>query len=103
MAINLKKITVVLCLSFIVGMIIFIEFNDSNSTRKSQNSTDTKILNHTGPSLLMRKLKSNDLALPKKSHQLSTKTKRYIENNGADVQDFDSHQLSKLYEALGFG
>ena len=102
MAINLKKITVVLCMSFIVCMIIFIEFSGSKLTRENKNSTDSKISNHTGPFFYSRQLKSQELALPKKSHQLSSKTKRYIENNRADVQDFDSRQLDKLYKALGF-
>ena len=110
MAINMKKITVVTCMCVFVTAIILMEFTYiRNISRDRKNATTNENSNLTRPSLIMRQLKSipdssTDIISRTKinNRPLTAKVKRFIKEHSADVKDFNSQQLERLYERLGF-
>ncbi|MEE3022999.1 MAG: hypothetical protein VX367_10375, partial [SAR324 cluster bacterium] len=67
----------------------------------TENATSTR------PTFIQRKLKSiietdSGKDAPSKKKQLTTRAKRFIEQNAANVKDFNAQQLDRLYDRLGF-
>ena len=110
MAFNTNKILVIGCMSFIVVMLILLEFySKSTFSQDSKNSTRTRNSTENRPNRSMRRRKSvvdptadQSVSIPTKNRQLTTRAKRYLEKHRAQVQDFSSQQLESLYEKLGF-
>ena len=110
MEINMKKITVVTCMCVFVTAIILMEFTYIRKISRDRNNATTNAnSNSTRPSFVMRQLKS----IPESStdiisrtqlnnRPLTAKVKRFIKKHSADVKDFNSQQLERLYERLGF-
>ena len=106
----MKKITVVTCMCVFVTAIILMEFTYIRKISRDRNNATTNAnSNSTRPSLVMRQLKS----IPDSStdiisrtqlnnRPLTAKVKRFIKKHSADVKDFNSQQLERLYERLGF-
>ena len=80
-----------------------------NISRDRKNATTDENSNSTRPSLIMRQLKSisdspTDIIsrVQFNDRPLTAKVKRFIKEHSADVKDFNSQQLERLYEHLGF-
>ena len=107
MAHNMNKIIVVFCLAFIAIVIILIKSSGKTNNLwgnvKETNNVTAKNSTPKQRQLKSLKVDNSQTDSPATSRQLTKRAKRFIERHAANVRDFNSQQLDRLYERLGFG
>ena len=105
MAHNMNKIIVVFCLAFIAIVIILIKSSGKTNNLWGKKTNNVTAKNSTPKQRQLKSLKVDNPQTdsPATSRQLTKRAKRFIERHAANVRDFNSQQLDRLYERLGFG